>query len=146
MRIKLTLIFLFAILCSVAGCETSGNAPEATKANANGPVTAASPATAGAATTLTAVDGALLVAAAKGDSGAVKAQLDKQANVNAKDQRDSTPLMEAVWAGHRDIVEILIEKGADVNARKGDGSTVLSIARAKKNQEIIDLLQKAGAR
>lgn len=138
------------MLLGVVGCDTGDTTSGETNGNGNSPSAASSPTrpdgATGGAPTLAPNDAALLVAAAKGDSNAVRTQLDKGANVNVKDQRDSTPLMEAVWAGHRDVATLLIEKGADINASKGDGTTVLSIAKGKKNQGLIDLLQRAGAK
>ena len=56
-------------------------------------------------------------AAESGDLAGVQVELDKGADVNAKDYRVMTPLHYAAANGHKEIAELLITKGADVNAR-----------------------------
>ena len=51
-----------------------------------------------------------------------------------------TPLMQAVYWGHRDVVIMLLENGADINARTKYGWTPLDFAKAKNNLEIVFLL------
>jgi uncharacterized protein len=61
---------------------------------------------------------ALLECARTGSAEAVKALLDRKADVNAKEPvRDQTALMWAVANGHPDVVRLLITRGADVGAR-----------------------------
>ena len=91
-------------------------------------------------------------AAKSGDLAGVQAELDKGANVNAKDKNGLTPLHEAAFYGQNEIAELLIAKGADVNAKDVYGATPLDWAEevneadsselkaAKK--EIADLLRK----
>ncbi|SVA93070.1 uncharacterized protein METZ01_LOCUS145924, partial [marine metagenome] len=67
-------------------------------------------------------------AAAKGDLAGVQAELDKGADVNAKNDDGATPLHHAAEKGHKEIVELLINKGADVNAKNLDGKTPLDAA------------------
>src|SRR5947208_14345031 len=52
-----------------------------------------------------------------GDAKAVKALLDKGADVNAKSEIGITALWIAATKGHRDVVELLLAARADVNAR-----------------------------
>jgi ankyrin repeat protein len=47
--------------------------------------------------------------------------IEKQANVNRKNQDGSSPLHGAVFMGHAAIVELLLNNGADVNAKNGRG-------------------------
>ena len=68
-------------------------------------------------------------AAENGDLAGVQAELDKGANVNAKNQNGATPLHRAAWFGHKEIVELLIANGADVNARDDGGATPLDWAK-----------------
>ena len=91
-------------------------------------------------------------AAAKGDLAGVQAELDKGADVNAKNDDGATPLHHAAEKGHKEIVELLINKGADVNAKNVDGKTPLDAAigfsesaKAAKNP-IAKLLRKHGGK
>ena len=89
-------------------------------------------------------------AAESGDLAGVQAELDKGANVNAKNQNGATPLHRAAWFGHKEIVELLIAKGADVNARDDGQSshyvgTPLNCAAWKGHKEIAELLIANGA-
>ena len=59
----------------------------------------------------------LYEAVRKGDAAAVKAVLDKGADVNAKFRYGATALFKAADLGKADIVKLLIERGADVNVR-----------------------------
>jgi ankyrin repeat protein len=51
--------------------------------------------------------------------------LEKGADVQAKDDRGTTALMEATSWGRVKVAELLMSKGANINARDGDGETVL---------------------
>ena len=80
-------------------------------------------------------------AAKRGDLAGVQAELDKGANVNAKNQNGATPLHRAAWFGHKEIVELLIAKGADVNAKDDSQSshyvgTPLNCAAWKGHKDI----------
>jgi uncharacterized protein len=63
--------------------------------------------------------------------------------VNARDQRGSTPLMQA--AMYRDVamLEVLLERGADVNLVNNDGATALM--RAAGDYDKVKLLLDRGA-
>jgi ankyrin repeat protein len=62
------------------------------------------------------------------------------ANVNARDHRGNTPLMETPWNAAAE--RILIENGADVKARNNDGWTPLTYA---SGTEVVRLLLESGA-
>jgi len=98
----------------------------------------------------TAFAGPIHDAAEEGDLAGVQAELDKGANVNAKNQNGATPLHRAAWFGHKEIVELLIAKGADVNAKDDSQSshyvgTPLNCAAWKGHKEIAELLIDNGA-
>ena len=82
------------------------------------------------------------VAAAGGDLAAIRAELDKDVDVNAKDNEGRTPLHYAAKYATKQVVELLIPNGADVNAKDEDGWTPLHFAAAK---EIVELLIHEGA-
>jgi ankyrin repeat protein len=66
--------------------------------------------------------------------------IEKGANVNARDNRGGTALLEAKL----DLAEMLIEKGADVNAQI-DCGTLLEIASRGGKLDIVKLLIEKGA-
>jgi ankyrin repeat protein len=89
---------------------------------------------------------ALLEAAGKGDSEAVKQHLAAGANVNVKRAwYGRTPLHIATWSGQEQIVQLLIEKGASVNAKDKGGWTPLYCAVESGYKNIVELLISNGA-
>jgi len=72
------------------------------------------------------------VAAAAGDLAAIRAELDKGVDVNAKDNEGRTPLHYAAKYATKQVVELLIPNGADVNAKDEDGWTPLHFAATKE--------------
>ena len=89
---------------------------------------------------------ALLEAAGKGDSEAVKQHLAAGANVNVKCAwYGRTPLHIATWSGQEQIVQLLIEKGASVNAKDKGGWTPLYCAVESGYKNIVELLISNGA-
>ena len=89
---------------------------------------------------------ALFEAAAVGNIEAVKKHLAAGTDVNAKNEKGMTPLMQAAWGGHNEITKLLIAKGADVNAMDDDGITPLDFAIVDKISETADLLRKNGGK
>ena len=81
-------------------------------------------------------------AANDGNIEAVKQHLADGADVNAKNDFGSTPLIAAALKGHKEIAELLISQGADVNAKNNRGQTPLDWAEV----EIADLLRKHGGK
>src|SRR5262249_17534496 len=61
----------------------------------------------------------LWAAVRNGDAKAVKAALDKGADVNARNEIGVTALWIAASKGKLEIVELLLDRGADVNSRDG---------------------------
>ena len=84
-------------------------------------------------------------AAYNGDLAGVQAELDKGADVNAKNKLGSTPLHEAAYRGHKEIVELLIDEGADVNAKGENGWNPLHLAAGRGQKEVAELLIANGA-
>ncbi|MCG8340163.1 MAG: ankyrin repeat domain-containing protein [Cytophagales bacterium] len=85
-------------------------------------------------------------AAKKGDLAAVRALLEKGATVDARDERNRTPLHWAAKGGHRDVAELLIENGAKVEARAKDDWTPqddwtpLHFAAEEGHRDVAELL------
>ena len=85
----------------------------------------------------------LMNEAINGHADAVRALIEKGANINAKDSDGWTPLMQAAYYGYANVVQVLIERGADVNARDRSGETALNKAEAHHKAEIVSILRAA---
>ncbi len=84
-------------------------------------------------------------AAMKKDAAAVRAQLDKKADVNAPQPDGATALQWAVYNNDLDMANLLIGAGADVKLANRDGATPLFLACESGNAAMIDRLLAAGA-
>src|SRR5580704_8839018 len=103
-------------------------------------------ATAAAAERLATRD-ALWAAVRAGDVKAVKAAIDKGADVNAKNEIGVSSLWIAASKGKLDVIELLVKRGADVNVRDGIWyQTPLSMAAPEKKVDAAKFLIKAGAK
>ena len=83
----------------------------------------------------------------KGDVAAVRALLDKGADVNAKFRYGTTALFKAAERGHVEVVKILLERGADVSVKDTFyGATAMTWALNNKHLEVVRaLLEKEPA-
>ncbi len=84
-------------------------------------------------------------AAAAGDIERVKKLVAEGADVNAKDEKGSTPLHFAASEGHEEIVRFLLAHDADVNASGYGGGTPLLAAIFRDNVDMVRLLIDKGA-
>jgi len=90
---------------------------------------------------------ALWAAVRAGDVKAVKAAIDKGADVNAKSEIGVSSLWIAASKGKVDVIEFLVKHGADVNVRDGIWyQTPLSMTAPEKKIDAAKLLIKAGAK
>lgn len=87
----------------------------------------------------------LIKAANDGSTAKAKELIEKGADVNAKGQEGTTPLMFAAGRGHTEVARLLIEKGADVNAKSNDNWTPLIWASSMGKTEVSKLLIEKGA-
>lgn len=71
---------------------------------------------------------------------------DRSKKNDAFDNVGSTPLIEAVWAGHYDIVEYLLAQGAHVHKKDKNKFAPIHHAARQGHEEIAKLLLKHGAR
>ena len=63
-------------------------------------------------------------------------------NINAIDNDQTTPLMEAVYNDNVSVVKFLLEKGVETYHDDKDGNTALSFAEDKKHKRCIKLLER----
>jgi ankyrin repeat protein len=88
---------------------------------------------------------ALFRATREGNTDMVKSLVSTPgADVNATDERGSTPLLEAARYGHDDICRVLIAAGADLKAKDRDGKTALMLAVQGNHDEVVRVLKQAG--
>ena len=82
----------------------------------------------------------LMIAARVNALDAVKALVDREADIMAKGNEDQTPLHLAVWDNAWKTVELLLAEGANIEARDNDGSTPLHYAAWGDSPETAKLL------
>jgi len=83
-------------------------------------------------------------ASSRGDSGKIKAILEKSSNVNQKaGPFDETSLHVASGQGHADVVEVLLEAGANVNVFDSFERTPAMLAAKNGHYQALELLMKA---
>ena len=88
---------------------------------------------------------ALFRATREGNTDMVRSLVSSPgADVNARDERGSTPLLEAARYGHDDITRVLIAAGADLKAKDKDGKTALTLAVQGDHDEVVRVLKQAG--
>jgi hypothetical protein len=71
--------------------------------------------------------------------------LEKNADVAATGNDDSTPLMSASFTGHSECLRLLIENNADVHCKIKAGDTGLMMAAGKGHPECVKVLLEANA-
>src|SRR5215216_7638664 len=87
----------------------------------------------------------LFRATREGNTDMVKSLLSSPgADVNATDERGSTPLLEAARYGHEDICRVLIAAGANLKSKDRDGKTALMLAVQGDHDEVVRVLKQAG--
>lgn len=88
---------------------------------------------------------ALFRATIEGNTNMVKSLVSSPgADVNATNERGSTPLLEAARFGHDDICRVLIAAGANVKAKDNDGKTALMLAIQNNHDDVVRVLKEAG--
>jgi ankyrin repeat protein len=82
-----------------------------------------------------------------GSAFAIRAAIERGADVNARDRQLRPVLIKAVLADSLppDVIQLLVDRGADVHATTADGETVLDFARRAGHPIVIDILLTAGA-
>ena len=87
----------------------------------------------------------LMMAALEADIPKAKQLLDAGADINERDDSQSTPLMWAVHSGDVEIVKFLIGQGADVRAKAHRNATALMVAMTGNHESSAVALIDAGA-
>lgn len=118
-----TAVIIFALCVALAGCD--GSRPTARSPESD----------------------ALLRAARARHADTVKKLLasSPSADVDARDERGNTVLMEAALNGHDDVVQALLVAKVDVRARNDAGKTALMLAAEGGHTQTVQLLRQAGA-
>lgn len=82
-----------------------------------------------------------------GHTDAVRALLEEDADINALDDEERTPLSHAAERGYGEIVSVLLERGAPVDAAptEGERRTPLSYAAGDGHAAVVLLLLAKGA-
>jgi len=91
------------------------------------------------------VNSAVADAAMRGDTGAVRALIQKKADVNAVQADGATAIQWAAYRNDLDMANILIAAGADVKLANRDGATALWLAAENGSVQMIGKLLEAGA-
>ena len=88
---------------------------------------------------------ALFRATVEGNTDMVRSLVSSPgADVNATNDRGSTPLLEAARFGHDEICRVLIGAGANLKAKDKDGKTALMLAVQGNHDEVVRVLKQAG--
>jgi len=86
----------------------------------------------------------LHLAAEHGSLATIKFLLQKQADPNARNMMNVTPLHNAVLRNRPDVVKLLLETScASYSVPNSSRQTPIDIAKSQNNQEIIDMLSQA---
>jgi uncharacterized protein len=80
-----------------------------------------------------------------GDREAVRALIDKHADVNTPAADGTTPLAWAVEADDAELAQMLLKAGADPKVANRYGVTPLSLAATNRDAPLVSVLLKAGA-
>lgn len=81
----------------------------------------------------------------RADRTAIRAMLQKHADVNAPEPDGSTALHWAAYADDAETAELLIRAGANAKTTNRYGVTPLALASTNGNTKMIEALLKAGA-
>src|SRR5688572_2247909 len=87
----------------------------------------------------------VFIATREHNPAAVKAALDKGADVNGRNWLGFTPLMWAAMKGDNQIVDLLLARGADINASSLYGSPTTAAALGRNGKTGVHLIGKGAA-
>ena len=75
----------------------------------------------------------------------IEVLLKEGADINTRDQKGQTLLVQTVRMGYVDITETLIQLGADVKTRNEEGESLVYTAAKHDHMKLIPILVRAGA-
>jgi ankyrin repeat protein len=96
-------------------------------------------------TSSAAINSAVADAAMKGDAAALRALIQRKADVNAVQPDGATAIQWAAYRNDLDMADILIAAGADVKLANREGATPLWLAAENGSARMIGKLLEAGA-
>ena len=76
-------------------------------------------------------------ASANGHKEAVELLLDHNADINAKDNNEGTPLHRACVNGDIQLIKLLLRKGADVYAKDADGKVPFDLCKEEESMHML---------
>lgn len=82
-------------------------------------------------------------AAAVGNCDIMKLLLEKSAYIDAESPNKTTPIMMAARSGQTDAVKLLIEEGADLSLRNDQGLSALDFAKKGEHTAVVEVLEQA---
>ncbi len=88
---------------------------------------------------------ALFTAVKEGAIATVRELLAAGVDVDCRDSRDATPLMQAAWTDKQDIAALLLEKGADIHAKDDNDCTPMMWASWNGHADMMRQLFDKGA-
>jgi ankyrin repeat protein len=88
----------------------------------------------------------LVAAARRGDVESLRRLVPGQVSPNVRDENGWTPLLGAVYGGHRAAASYLIGQRADVNFAAENGYTPLMAAALAGHAELVEVLLRQGAK
>ncbi|MDR1795080.1 MAG: ankyrin repeat domain-containing protein [Erysipelotrichaceae bacterium] len=86
-------------------------------------------------------DTLLHIAAREGQAANTEILIGANADINKANVDGYTPLMEAVYYGHKNVVKVLVSHGADLNLKNMFDQTAYDIAVERKEKEIMTILK-----
>ncbi len=86
----------------------------------------------------------LITAACYGQTETVRLLIEKQADLNIKNNDGTTALHAAAFFGYPEIVELLLEKGVDTTTRNNRGETALDTVAAPWSPELAGIYKWLG--
>jgi ankyrin repeat protein len=87
------------------------------------------------------IDNQLILAAKADNWSKVFTWLEKEADVNYRDEKGRTALFYAVEHGNSSIVQLLLQRGADLTIKDKDGKKPVDVIRADEDNNIKNLLE-----
>ncbi|CAG9772754.1 unnamed protein product [Ceutorhynchus assimilis] len=79
----------------------------------------------------------ILYAADYGQKAVIEYLITVGADVNSKDKHGITPILAAIWEGHKTCVELLLQKGAKKDGVAPDGKSYLDSAESNEIRQLL---------